>query len=784
MARKNLRTSEAIELRKKAEKIAGKNDCQSPAITGSLSPEETLRTLHELHVHQIELEMQNESLRQIQAELETARTRYFDLYDLAPVGYCALSEQGLILEANLTATNMLGIDRKLLARQSFAAFIFSEDQSTYYRLNINLKKSRSESSSHVDLPQSCELRMVKNNGAIFWALLEASITQINDNNFVFRIVLNDITERKQAEVALQRAHDELEHRVMLRTDELRQANEALQADIAVRKQTEEELRESESRYRELFGAESDAIVLIDNATGEILDANVATEAMYGYDHAELLTKRNTDLSAEPEETQPVTHGKPVDTDDIITIPVRLHKKKDGTVFSVEIKARFFVWKGHSVHLAAIRDITERKRNEDIMQARFRLSEYSVNHSLDELLQCTLDEAELLTRSNIGFFHFVEKDQNTLQFQAWSTKSIETLSAADGKGQHYDVNQAGAWTDCLRQRCPVIHNDYAGLPHRNGLPSGHALVYRELLIPIIRGELVVAILGVGNKQQDYDGQDIETLMSLANLAWDIIERKQGQEALAIAAERDHHIAEVFQKTVMPPNLPDQPPGYEIATKYQPASKEADVCGDFCDIFNLGDGCIGISIGDIVGKGLLAAMRVTAAKNMIRSYAFLYDRPSKVMTLVNDALCRDIAMENDMLTAFFAVLDTKTGILTYSNAGHEPPLLQQVNGNIRLLNVGGPMFCGLGKQVYLEGYLSLQAGDVFVTVTDGITEAGADRCSDMFGADSVINCLSESANASAELISATIMENAIKFANGPLRDDAAVVVIKKTEETAQA
>jgi PAS domain-containing protein len=84
-----------------------------------LSPEAARRNLHELRVHQIELEMQNEELRRTQQELEASRERYFDLYDLAPVGYFTLSEQGLILEANLTAAKLFGVARGVLAKRSW-----------------------------------------------------------------------------------------------------------------------------------------------------------------------------------------------------------------------------------------------------------------------------------------------------------------------------------------------------------------------------------------------------------------------------------------------------------------------------------------------------------------------------------------------------------------------------------------------------------------------------------------------------------------------------------------
>ncbi|MEK7244355.1 MAG: PAS domain-containing protein, partial [Thermodesulfobacteriota bacterium] len=92
----------------------------------ALSPDEVQQTLHDLRVHQIELEMQNEELRRAQEEIEDARARYFDLYDLAPVGYFTLSEAGLILEVNLTAANMLGVARSALVRRRLTSFILPE----------------------------------------------------------------------------------------------------------------------------------------------------------------------------------------------------------------------------------------------------------------------------------------------------------------------------------------------------------------------------------------------------------------------------------------------------------------------------------------------------------------------------------------------------------------------------------------------------------------------------------------------------------------------------------
>lgn len=148
-------------------------------------------------------------------------------------------------------------------------------------------------------------------------------------------------------------------------------------------------------------------------------------------------------------------------------------------------------------LGISQDITDHKRAENIKFARLRLVEYATSHSLDELLQATLDEVEVLTDSLIGFYHFLEANQRTLLLQAWSTRTLREMCTAEGKGLHYDIDEAGVWVDCVHKRKPVIHNDYSALPHRKGMPPGHANVIRELVVPVFRGDRIVAVLGVGN-----------------------------------------------------------------------------------------------------------------------------------------------------------------------------------------------------------------------------------------------------------------------------------------------
>ena len=211
MKKKDKRTDDAADLRKRAEEefraddaktkkkltpLVGRRSKAPAGVDFQGALKETRKMLHELRVHQIELEMQNENLRRAQAELDAARTRYFDLYDLAPVGYCTVSEQGLILEANLTAAKLLGLERKQLVKQPLTSFIHNEDQDVYYLHRKQLFESGA--------PQVCELRMLNKEGNHFWVRLEAAVAQDADGALVGRVVLSDITERKQAEAMLRK----------------------------------------------------------------------------------------------------------------------------------------------------------------------------------------------------------------------------------------------------------------------------------------------------------------------------------------------------------------------------------------------------------------------------------------------------------------------------------------------------------------------------------------------------------------------------------------------------
>jgi diguanylate cyclase (GGDEF)-like protein/PAS domain S-box-containing protein len=305
-----------------------------------------------------------------------------------------------------------------------------------------------------------------------------------------------------------------------------------------RKRVEEALQDSEELYRTLFEYAGDYVLVLEvipNDVPIILEANEAALLAHGYQREELIGKPVSLID-------PFSHQKffsaiiqKLDGKQHQVFNVR-HQRKNGSIFEVEVKATSLELKARKIILSVERDITERRRLEQILLLRLHLWEYIATHSLNEVIQLALDEIGNITDSPIGFYHFIEQDQKTISLQAWSSRTLEEFCKAESSGMHYSLEAAGVWTDCVRKRQPIIHNNYKTLPDRKGLPPGHAEIMRELVVPIIRSGSIVSILGVGNKPTDYDEKDIELVTHVANVTWEIIEHKRMEEALKESEKR--------------------------------------------------------------------------------------------------------------------------------------------------------------------------------------------------------------------------------------------------------
>ena len=183
-------------LKKRARQFIRNN----PSAIKKIPPTDIKQLIEELQVHQIELEMQNEELRRTQQELETARDKYSDLYDFSPISYFTMNEKGIILEANLTAADKLGVERKFLIGATFSDFISAEDQDVFY---FHRKKLYETWTRH-----TCELKIIPKQGSEFYAHLRSiTVHKSKQNCTLIRTAVTDIHERHQADAALRKSEE-------------------------------------------------------------------------------------------------------------------------------------------------------------------------------------------------------------------------------------------------------------------------------------------------------------------------------------------------------------------------------------------------------------------------------------------------------------------------------------------------------------------------------------------------------------------------------------------------
>lgn len=191
-------------------------------------------------------------------------------------------------------------------------------------------------------------------------------------------------------------------------------------------------------------------------------------------------------------------------------------------------------------LAIVADLTEQKRTEESLrreadrsQALLELYDKARLLSDTELYAFALDHAVQLTGSEIGFFHLVSDDQQTIELKAWNREALKHCQVQTET--HYPLEKAGNWADCVRLRRPVVYNDYAQSPNQKGMPEGHPAVHRYMSVPVVDGDKVKIIFGVGNKARDYDEKDVIHIQLVANELQKVIHERRAEEALKQAKD---------------------------------------------------------------------------------------------------------------------------------------------------------------------------------------------------------------------------------------------------------
>ena len=331
----------AGELRRQAEERLEALSAAAAAAAAAAAPvpQDVADIVHELRVHQIELEMQNEELRRAQLELEEQRAKYFELFDLAPVGYLTISGEGIVCDANLTAARLLGVERQELVGRPFSAFILPADQDVYYRHRKLLEQT--------GWPQTCELRLRSAGAAPFWAHLEWQPQGVADGEPPrHHLTFTDVHERVLAEHAM---------------------------------------RESEAKYRLIVETAVEGIVVVDSDSRMTL-VNQQMASRLGYAVEEMVGRKFAEfLSEEDLEDHRARMESQARQEDAVY--ERCFRRKDGDKSWALISSRAIVAPegGSDGFSATLTDITARKQAEEEVAHTLSLLESTMESTADGIL---------------------------------------------------------------------------------------------------------------------------------------------------------------------------------------------------------------------------------------------------------------------------------------------------------------------------------------------------------------------------------------------------------------
>ena len=396
---------------------------------------------------------------------------------------------------------------------------------------------------------SLELQLITAKGRMIW--VEAVGRAIRENNRVVKVIgaFRDVTERKQAEA----------------------------------------IRLANAYNRSLLEASLDPLVTID-ADGKITDANVATEKVTGRTRAELIGTDFSNYFTEPEKAR-AGYQQVFEEGFVMDYALEI-RRRDGHVTPVLYNATVYRDDAGKVLgvFAAARDITERKRAEEIAKlddARnaciLKISQYPAA-SLRELLDFALDEAIALSGSKFGYLYFYREDTQDFILHAWSKEVMAECTIANPQTD-YKLEKTGIWGEVVRQRKPIIVNDFSA-PHplKKGYPEGHAPLLRFFSVPVFSEGRIVAVVGFANRFAEYSDRDVSQMTLLMDSVWKIVERKEAEEKLKLANAYNRSLLEASLDPLVTIDAGGKIMDVNIATEKVTGRSRAELIGtDFSDYF---------------------------------------------------------------------------------------------------------------------------------------------------------------------------------------------------------
>ncbi|MDH4222266.1 MAG: SpoIIE family protein phosphatase [candidate division Zixibacteria bacterium] len=342
----------------------------------------------------------------------------------------------------------------------------------------------------------------------------------------------------------------------------------------------------------------------------------------------------------------------------------------------------------------------------------------------------------------------------------------------GVPYHFGISLTG-WM--LKNQKPLLINDLSTDDRFKGIERDSGNIRSLLAVPLKLKNKMIGVLCLFNKKDnsDFTSEDLRLLTIIAIQSSQTIEnaRLYEEEQKLLILEDDLRTARNIQQALLPktnPHMEDM----DICGHYVPARQ---VGGDYYDFIQIDDSHLGIAIADVSGKGTSAALLMANLQATLRGQASINPSVRDTVSKVNLMISRSVEA-GKFITLFYGILDSKNKTFTFTNAGHNHPILLNRDGNIQTLEKGGTILGIFGDTLYEEGTVQLKPGDLLILYTDGITEAMNEK-EELYKEERVIKMLQTNKDISAEKLSRKIVEDVLSFqGNLPQGDDITLVLIK--------
>jgi len=206
-------------------------------------------------------------------------------------------------------------------------------------------------------------------------------------------------------------------------------------------------------------------------------------------------------------------------------------------------------RGKECVLTVLRDITEKKRIEDLLRLRLDLWEFSTQHTIHEIIEKGLDGIESITGSQYSFFRYGNRDQKEEIIDDTSVQTQIDLSY-NGEENRHPFNRASICENAIQQKKPIVINDFSTVPGQDSASESQLIITRELVIPMVRDDQVAALLGLGNKAQPYDKMDLDIAEHIVILLWSLVSQKRSEEKILELNSQLEYLAMVDELTGLP------------------------------------------------------------------------------------------------------------------------------------------------------------------------------------------------------------------------------------------